>query len=335
HRAWMTPAQIFELSRRAHDAGHCGGFIDVTDDDPAWWSAEPRRETFVDRPLQQAATVGAMLRGLSSERLAAHVRKLSSFHNRYYKSEDGVAAAQWIHDTWSAMARGHTDVQVELFNHRFAQPSVIARIPGTGPHRDEKVILGAHEDSVNMQFIIPTRRGHAPGADDNASGMAVLLETFAALMAHDFHPDRTVELIAYAGEELGLLGSRDIARSYKRSGQRVAAVLQLDMTMFPGRGRTLTLITDNVSRALTTFTERLVDTYVQAPWQESRCGYGCSDHASWDDAGYPAVFPFESEFRDSNPAIHTSRDTYDNGLDAAFAVDFAKLAVAFAVELGG
>ncbi|HET6346028.1 MAG TPA: M28 family peptidase, partial [Myxococcota bacterium] len=121
---------------------------------------------------------------------------------------------------------------------------------------------------------------------------------------------------------------------YRRQGTNVIAAFQLDMTMFPGTSRKLTFISDNVSRNLTTFTERLTDAYLGVGWQESRCGYGCSDHASWNKAGYAAVFPFEAPFSESNPSIHSAEDTYENGLESDFGLLFAKLGTAFAIELG-
>src|SRR5690606_7452875 len=139
-----------------------------------------------------------------------------------------------IRDQFVQLARGRTDVTTELFNHRFVQPSVVARIQGHGPHADEHIVLGAHEDSINWSGFVPSARDRAPGADDDASGVATLLETFRVLMDSGYRPDRTIDFIAYAGEEIGLVGSQDIAERYKSQGVKVAAVLQLDMTMYPG-----------------------------------------------------------------------------------------------------
>jgi leucyl aminopeptidase len=66
-----------------------------------------------------------------------------------------------------------------------------------------------------------------------------------------------------------------------------------------------------------------------------RCGYGCSDHASWTAAGFAASFPFEAAFVDDNKAIHTAYDTTATfGNQALHAAKFSKLALAYAVELG-
>ncbi len=73
--------------------------------------------------------------------------------------------------------------------------------------------------------------------------------------------------------------------------------------------------------------------YAGVSWSKTKCGYGCSDHASWTKNGYAASAAFESAVGDMNQAIHSSRDTLATaGVTAAHAVPFAKLAVAFAVE---
>jgi leucyl aminopeptidase len=329
-RAWLNEAQITGLSRRAHEQGHCGGFMDVTE--------HPEKKPLFLRPLAtikrdptQQVTVKRLLPELSAERLLEGVAKLSSFRSRYYQSESGVSSAAWVRDQFLALARGRSDVAVTTYNHTFRQPSVIARIQGSSK-ADETVIIGAHGDSINWGMIGPNPTAAAPGADDDASGVSTVLEVFRVLAQSGYRPARTIEFMTYAGEERGLLGSQDIAEAYKNGGRQVAAVLQLDMTMYPGASREIQLISDHVDRGLTDFLAVLIDHYVGVPWKEGRCGYACSDHASWTEAGYPSAFPFEAPMREHNPKIHTDEDTVAL-LNAGYGLNFAKLALAFAVEL--
>jgi leucyl aminopeptidase len=332
HAEWMTPEQVLDLSHLMHLQGHCGGFMDITEHPGL--VAPTAADPFAARRVSQGTLVRRALPLLSSDSMAQTVAALTAFHNRFYQAPTGQAAALWLRDTFVKLAAGRPDVTVSVYPHSFLQPSIIVRIQGSGDAAAERVVLGAHEDSINWQGRSPNGGQRAPGADDNASGIAALVEVFKALMQSDYHPARTVELMAYAGEELGLLGSQDISRAYRRQAYKVVGALQLDMTMFPSTTRKLTFITDNVSRNLTTFTEGLVDTYLQVPWQEGRCGYGCSDHASWNKAGYASVFPFEASMAEANPSIHSEDDTYENGLDSDFGLRFAQLATAFAIELG-
>jgi len=158
-----------------------------------------------------------------------------------------------------------------------------------------------------------------------------VLEVFRAITDSGIELDRTVEFHGYAAEEVGLRGSQDVAADYQKRDEAVAAMLQLDMTLYRADD-TVSLVNDYVSKDLTALLRQLVDTYCSVPWQDTECGYSCSDHASWHKAGYVAAFPFETPFKKANPDIHTPDDLVKN-LDPAHGLEYAKLAAAFAVEV--
>lgn len=83
---------------------------------------------------------------------------------------------------------------------------------------------------------------------------------------------------------------------------------------------------------MTDFLKTLVDNYADIPYTLTKCGYACSDHASWREVGFPSAFTIESAFEDSNHHIHTSGDTIDK-LSFDHMKQFAQVAVGFAVEL--
>ncbi|MCM0606096.1 MAG: M20/M25/M40 family metallo-hydrolase [Xanthomonadaceae bacterium] len=342
---WMTEKEIRALAIKSHEEGHCGGFMDVTDfvnskglrrvstkkNLSAYYLLEDRTPMFM-------RDVNELLGKLSSEKLQATVEKLSSFHNRYYQSEEGVQSMEWIASQFQKNKNKRKDIIVEFFDHKnFKQPSVIATIAGQGELADEIVVIGGHGDSINwgggaVSSGTKTEHARAPGADDNASGTSTVLEIFRVLSESGFKPKRTLKFMIYAGEEKGLLGSQDIAEDAKLNKDDVVAVIQFDMTQFPGNGRKIHFITDNTNKELTKFTQMLSDKYLKLPWTTSSCGYACSDHASWTSYGYSSVFPFEAD--DYNPKIHTSQDAINKNTDFEFGLDFAKLGLAFAVELG-
>src|SRR5690606_28412228 len=114
----------------------------------------------------------------------------------------------------------------------------------------------------------------------------------------------------YAGEEGGLLGSNDIAQDYWNQGRNVVAVFQMDMTGYKGSANDIYLISDRTDSDLNAFVVSLLQTYQPTLLRgTAQCDYACSDHASWDDRGFRATFPFEATFSGSNPLIHTSQDT--------------------------
>jgi len=339
-RHWMQPAEIDSLIEAQHAKGRCGGFVDVTDhpSEPVDLTREAPTfalldEPMEDRELRAGAEIAKLIPELASERILTTVQALSTqFTNRYYQSEHGVRSQGWLADQYRALGGHRSDVSVKTVSHRFNQPSVIARIEGaTIPN--EIVVIGGHADSIRSGMP-GGRDTRAPGADDNASGTSTVLETFRVLAQSGYRPDRTLEFMAYAGEEVGLLGSQDIAQQYRAEGKQVVAVLQLDMTFFPGSGSgEIALIDDHVDPGLTRFLSKLLDAYVHVPWKTESCDYACSDHASWTRAGYLSAFPFEAPMASMNRQIHTSRDLIESGLNASHGLHFAKLALAFALEL--
>jgi leucyl aminopeptidase len=332
-RIWMSAQEVEEM---ANECGKDhGGYMDITDhmnlnanglseQIKSRLSASP----FPNEPTHQT-TVNSFIKLLDTNKLREYNNKLSSFHTRYYTTETGKQAAEWIKSQFEANKAGRTDITVELFPHSWLQSSVVARIPGSGEHADEVVIISAHEDSVNGGA---TQR--SPGADDDASGTSSVLELFRVIVASGFKSHRTLEFHTYSAEEVGLRGSQDIAAAYQKSAVPVYAQMQLDMTFYvkPGTVPSFGIITDYVSPDLTAFLRKLVAAYSTLKYVDSKCGYGCSDHASWTKSGYASCFPFESSFSDLNNKIHTNQDLIEF-LNVEHGLEFAKVALGFIVEL--
>lgn len=319
----MTQGQVHELNKKLHENGLCSMWADVTDFPESVSKVSFNPELFAKVPTQQEL-VNRLMPQISVQNLEANVQKLSQYFDRYYTSQTGSESADWIASEFRRMAGSRTDIKVTLFKHRFEQSSVVVEWTGSGALASEVVVLGAHEDSIS-------NNGKAPGADDDASGVSTVLEIFRVLTENQFKPERTLVFMTYAGEELGLLGSQDIAAAFKKNQKNVFGVIQFDMTMYPGAQHRFAFFQDQAN-PLHQFTKILVDEYVKIPWTTTVC-FGCSsDHASWRRNGYAAVFPFEAPFKESNKMIHTPGDTIDR-LDFNHGMHFTKLGVAFAVEM--
>jgi Zn-dependent M28 family amino/carboxypeptidase len=135
------------------------------------------------------------------------------------------------------------------------------------------------------------------GADDNASGTAALLEAVRAFAEGEVRPRRTIVFIAFAGEELGLLGSRHYVRHAAIPIERTVAMINLDMVgrNDPGRifiggtlGGGLERAVAQAAEAVGIETERM---------REGRAS-GASDHASFERAGVPTLFLFSGMHSD-------------------------------------
>lgn len=333
---------VAELSESIHrELLRCGGFVFHESRDAA--QAELDRVAVaarvpegalpfaIDLPqwVQQAAGQ------VSEANILATITALSTqFPNRYHLHPSGTSSANWIRDLWAGYAAGRPEVTVELVSHTTTpQPSIVLTIPGTTLPA-EVVILGAHQDSISSGSSNPTFS--APGADDDASGVASLSEAVRVLLESGFEPQRTIRFIAYAAEEVGLRGSTAIATQYQAAGANVVAVLQQDMTGYHGSAEDMALISDFTNATLTAFVADLIETYQPGLlWTTAACGYACSDHAPWHNRGYPAAFAFEARFGQYNPSIHTVNDNLATiGNSATHAAKFSRLAAAFAIEVG-
>ena len=332
--------ELVKLSKLMHDKfNRCGGYV--------FHESLEEAESFLNvkadaqknfAPVNYTITEGPRVETMVSMTQEINIRtmieKLSAFNNRYYEADTGVDSQKFVKKTWEDLSANRNDVKVELYEHAsWKQPSVIMTIEGS-EKPDEYVVIGGHADSIAGWF--GRSRARAPGADDNASGIATITETIRIAMEMGYKPKRTIKFMAYAAEEVGLRGSKEIAQRYKREGKNVVGVVQLDMTNHKGTDDLdIVFMTDFTNDAQTKFMGKLIDEYVKVPWGYSKCGYGCSDHASWHSAGFPAAMPFESTMGDINRHIHTSRDTISqSNNDAQHAEKFAKLAVAFLVEMG-
>lgn len=326
----VRPVDLPLLSEFMHENfRRCAGFFSYASKQAAVKALGARAQS-AGGPytVDQAAVVAPLLGRVAESNLRATISGLAAFNNRYYTADTGVQSARWIQQKWQALAAKIPGATVELVSHDgWPQPSVVMTVPGTDK-ADEIVVLGGHQDSINGWGNTDAR---APGADDNASGIATLTEAARVLAESGFRPRRTVQFMAYAAEEVGLRGSQDIAERW--AGKKVVAVIQYDMTNYKGDDAEIFLLSDYTDPALNEFLGALIDKYLGVKRGVTECGYACSDHASWNRQGVPAAIAFEASFDGMNHNIHTDHDDLPHsGGDAAHSVPFAKLAVAFAVE---
>ena len=343
--ARVSAHQLGDLSEFIHERERrCGGYFafDTQAQAEAFLRADRSREAMQLQALpsytiDNQATVNPWLPQVAEANLRGTIASLSTnWPNRYFASTHGASAATWIRDKWQSLAAGRSDVSVALYNgcgNCSTQPSVILSIQGS-ELPNEVVVLGGHLDSISS-----TGTGNlmnAPGADDDASGIASLTEVLRVALASGWKPKRSVRFMAYAAEEVGLRGSAAIAASYKAQGVNVVGALQLDMTNYrSGSPYDMQLVSDYSNASLQQFLRDLFDTYLK-PLGLARgsytCGYACSDHGSWTSNGYPAAFMYEGG---SYAYLHTPSDTLATmGNTAQPSVALTKLGLAFLGELG-
>jgi len=194
--------------------------------------------------------------------------------------------------------RGQTDIEreeVEIAN-------VIGVLEGSGPHADETVVIGAHYDHLGYGgpgSAAPRSNEVHNGADDNASGTAVLLEIARRLAVREKPPARRIVFIAFSGEERGLLGSAHYARHPLFPLEKTVAMLNMDMV---GRLQENKLIVHGTGTAkeFDAWVEKLNAGGENGGFElvKKPGGFGPSDHATFYAKQIPVLHFFTGTHRD-------------------------------------
>ena len=195
-------------------------------------------------------------------------------------------------------------------------------LKGINETSDEIYIICAHYDSVTG----------SPGADDDGSGTAAVL--VAADLLSRNAVNHTVKFVAFDGEEQGLLGSHEYAREASQNGDNIIGVLNGDMIGFAITkfdGSNIKIFENSQSHWITTFTDNISDIYYEyiglniIPSGSS----GGSDHYSFWQYGYDAIFYHEYNFNDY---YHSPEDTIEH-MNLSYATNCSRLMVATLAEL--
>lgn len=184
----------------------------------------------------------AMLADVSPARIEARIRRLVGFGTRHTLSDIGSdtrgigAARRWITSELQACAKasgGRLQVEEQSFiepaGARLPQATelvnVVATLPGRGAAKGRTLVVSGHYDSRNSDVM--DSLGEAPGANDDASGTAAVMELACVMARHQF--DATLVFMAVPGEEQGLLGAAQWAREARAAGTNVEAMITNDI----------------------------------------------------------------------------------------------------------
>jgi len=212
----------------------------------------------------------------------------------------------------------HVSINVDIETTRATVNNVLAYLPGK---TDEYVIIGAHYDHLgygNYDSLAPSQIGQIhPGADDNASGTAGVLELARALAPMKGTLQRGILFASFAGEELGLLGSAHWVQQPTLPLEKAVAMLNMDMI---GRIKDDKVYVGGIG---TGSTLKVAIEQAQAKSnfkiEYSPGGYSASDHTSFVTKRIPVLFFFSGLHSD----YHKPSDTWDkiNSQGAARLVD--------------
>ena len=197
-------------------------------------------EAAADRPLPaRQAEIDAIVKEISPQRIQAYVNKLVSFGTRHTMSDTtsetrGIGAARrWIKSEMERCGAGKLEVRFDGHLHpvdnRIDKPTeivnVVATLPGTqAASKDRMYVVSGHYDSRVTDVMNTT--ADAPGANDDASGTAAVIEMACVMARHKF--DATLVFMTVAAEEQGLYGAGDFAKKAKAAKWNIAGMLNND-----------------------------------------------------------------------------------------------------------
>jgi Peptidase family M28 len=276
---------------------------------------------------------------VNSTRLKNWIDNLTSFQTRHTKSEYIEDVAYWLKNELQSVCNGR------VYFHNFTQSDQgksyglknIICDQGSASAKDDKghILISAHYDS-RMEDINQSN-ARAPGADDNASGVAAVLELARVLSKVDLK--NNIQFVLFSGEEQGQWGSLTYVKQQQTNGSKLDLVMNLDMVGYPSLGLENVIIEYDLGNKITTNdvnSKNLAKFIAQIDSEFTNL------EASLRTLGKTDLLPFEAIGKtviglhdggsDLNPNYHSISDTPDT-LDIGYLTSTTKLALAIILNL--
>jgi hypothetical protein len=289
--------RLFKVDAKLLSAEEAADFLPVSVKGMEFTFFAPRN--FDPSTLKSLSEYDSIIALVRQDSLLSYTNRLQKFFRRYAGTDSNYASAEWVKSKFQSF--GYSDVSFDYFMADIDGvdkqcKNVVARKTGS-VFPNQQVVIGAHRDAVE----------DSPGADDDGSGTAAVLEI--ARVLEDYPSQVTMVFITFDAEEQGLFGSNHYADAAKARGDSIIAMLNMDM---------IAHITNN-NRA---YVYHSVDSYYAQVLQDlltqlvGITGYlagssSSSDHFPFQQNGYDVVFLHEYNF---SSVYHTFRDstTYMN-----------------------
>jgi hypothetical protein len=245
------------------------------------------------------ADIIEMIRQVNISQLRKHVQTIQDFGPHKTGSEALERVGEYIYN--ELIATGLPVEYIEWSNNKLSGKNIVATLHGIGK-ADGIVIVCAHYDSVAV----------SPGADDDGSGVAIVL-MLAEIMSNYFF-NSTIKFILFSGEEQGKLGSSVYAKSAKQNGDNIVGVLALDKVGYAvtaEEGRKVVHHSNSESGWMVDISADMAEKYHEyidleiLRWSQDPG----SDHLSFVNEGYHGTDFVRYAV---NPFYHTSEDTIEH-----------------------
>lgn len=296
-----------------------------------------------DYSLEEISFIKDLVGKITEEELRKYVQALQDIGTRYAPSQGNLRAANYLKNQFSSF--GLEDVSFNEFSYYNSltnlfetSRNIIASKPGaTEP--EKIVIIGAHFDSISRRapdnrISALDKESPAPGADDNATGTAVVLAAARLLNKYDFA--YTIYFICFSAEEGGIYGSAHYAAESAKKGEDIIAVINVDMIGYTDQEpEDLDILANEDS---TWLLDKIVNNApIYSPglliYRRINDYYDGSDHAPFWNNGYAAICLME-DYYPSSRLYHSPQDTIET-LNFSYFLNCTQLAVATLTELAG
>jgi hypothetical protein len=265
--------------------------------------------------LTRDPAIAGMIGAMNETNIYNTTDVLQNISTRQYGTAGNVEAADLLYSKLS----GIPGLTVE---YNGGYKNIIGILPGTNTSSQDTVMVGAHYDSTSSD---PAR---APGACDNACGVAIVLELARVMSQHQFN--HTIAFALWNNEE-GSRGSDAYADSAATSSQKIPLYFNFDSSCYDPTGN-LTL--DIMYNAQSSWAQEMMtrdNTLYGINFTLTYNAHTCiSDHTSFWEHGYPAVMTHE----ETHGSAHTPSDTIDK-VSTAYALKNGKLGMAVLAQVAG
>ena len=234
------------------------------------------------------------------------IQSLQDFGTRYARASNRDSVAGWIRDQFLRM--GYAGASLQGFTYSgLAQHNVVAVLPAVNPAA-ETIVVGAHHDATTFWDPMVV----APGADDNASGTAAVLEIARVLKVAGYQPEVSIVFTTFAAEEVGLVGSGVAAASARQTGLPIRLMVNHDMIAHTPVATAASSVDLNYYDGAVAYRDlawqAVVDFSIITPHGGTRNSGGSDSYSYWRE-GYPAIYFEEKEF---SPYYHSPDDVVAN-----------------------
>jgi hypothetical protein len=291
----------------------------------------PSLKTKSTLPDQTSPFLNSLLNSVSLNNIQAWINTLSSFHTRHSKSKLIIQVAEWIKSLLENF--GYANVYFhDYLESRYQLKNVICDKKGIS---DRVILICAHFDCIMEDLNNAEER--APGADDNASGVAVVLEL--ANLLSDINLRDSVKFAFFSGEEQGQWGSKKYAQHVKENNVNLYRLINLDMVGNPPSNQAVIIERDMGNKVSTNdedsqnfgqIMEQMAANYTNL--QVMLGSIYDSDYMPFEALGYVVAGVYDGG--EANNTYHSKSDA-SSTINFGYAVSVAKIVLATIINETG